>query len=81
MAILRTVLTVLFALDCIGMIIVILMQQGKDRGLGAIAGVSNNTETYWSKNKGRSKEGNLIRITRILAILFFALSVVLNIKF
>jgi preprotein translocase subunit SecG len=63
------------------MIIVILMQQGKDRGLGAIAGVSNNTETYWSKNKGRSKEGNLIRITRILAILFFALSVVLNIKF
>ena len=81
MVFLRTVLTVLFAIDSVALIIVVLMQQGKDRGLGAIAGMSTTSDTYWSKNKGRSKEGNLIRLTRIMAVVFVGLAVVLNMKF
>ncbi len=77
MTVARTIVTLLFAADCVVMIILILMQQGKDRGLGAIGGLS--TDTYWSKNKGRSAEGRLIKITRILAIVFVALAVLLNI--
>ena len=80
-AVLRTVLTVLFAIDCVVMIVLILMQQGKNEGLGALAGMSMNNDTYWSKNKGRSEEGRLIRITRILAIVFVALAIILNINF
>lgn len=77
--ILRTILTVLFAIDCVAMIVVVLMQQGKNPGLGAIAGM--NTDTYWGKNKGRSAEGNLKRATRIMAIIFVVLAVLLNVNF
>ena len=52
------------------------MQEGKSNGLGAIAGSS---DTYWSKNKGRSMEGMLVKVTRILVIVFMILSCVLNI--
>ena len=81
MAALRVVLTVLFIIDCIVMIVVILMQQGKNEGLGALAGMSYNNDTYWSKNKGRSEEGRMVAITRILVIIFIALAIILNIGF
>lgn len=80
MEVLRTILTIVFIAVSAALVIVILMQQGKDRGLGAIAGMSSG-DTYWSRNKGRSKEGQMIRITRVLAIAFVALAVILNIKF
>ena len=79
MAALHTILIVLFVIDCIAMIVLILMQQGKNEGLGALAGMNNtNSDTYWNKNKGRSEEGRLIRITRILVIVFIVLAVLLN---
>ena len=81
MAALRIVLSILFFIDCIAMIVLILMQQGKSEGLGALAGMNTNSDTYWSKNKGRSEEGRLVRLTRILVIVFIALAVILNIGF
>ena len=51
------------------------MQEGKQQGLGAIAGAA---ETYWGKNKGRSMEGGLVKATTIMGVLFFVLSVALN---
>ena len=62
MEILRIILTVLFALDCIALTVVVLMQEGKQQGLGAIAGAA---DTYWGKNKGRSMEGKLITATNM----------------
>ena len=44
--------------------------------LGAIAG---GAETYWGKNKGRSMEGLLVKITKWLAIGFMVVAVILNI--
>jgi len=52
-----------------------LMQQGKKAGLGALAGGS---ETYWGKNKGRSMEGMLDKVTKILIAVFIILAAVLN---
>jgi len=63
------------------MVVVILMQQGKSEGLGALAGMNSSNDTYWSKNKGRSEEGRMIRFTRILVIAFFALAIILNVGF
>lgn len=37
-------------------------------------------ETYWGKNKGRSMEGGLELATRILAVVFVVLSLILNLK-
>ena len=77
MEILRTILTVIFAIDCIALTVVVLMQEGKSQGLGAIAGAA---DTYWGKNKGRSMEGNLEKWTKILMVVFFVLAVILNLS-
>ena len=78
MQILRTILTILFVIDCIALTVVVLMQEGKSQGLGAIAGAA---DTYWGKNKGRSMEGGLVKSTTIMGVLFFVLAVVLNLNF
>ena len=78
MQILRTILTIIFAIDCIALTVVVLMQEGKSQGLGAIAGAA---DTYWGKNKGRSMEGGLVKATTVMGVLFFVLAVVLNLNF
>ena len=78
MAVLRVIVTILYVLICIALVIVVLMQEGKSAGLsGAINGVA---DTYWGKNKGRSMEGALTRMTKIFAALFIVISVLLNLK-
>ena len=78
MEILRTILTVIFAIDCIALTVVVLMQEGKSQGLGAIAGAA---DTYWGKYKGRTMEGGLVKATSLMGVLFFVLAVVLNLNF
>ena len=78
MAVLKMILTIVFILLSVVLTVVVLMQQGKNAGLGAIAGGS---ETYWGKNKGRSMEGTLVKVTKILAVVFFVLAAVLNTRF
>ena len=77
MSALRIVFTILFILDCLVLTVVVLMQEGKSQGLGAIAGAA---ESYWGKNKGRSMEGMLVKLTRALAVLFMVLAILLNLN-
>ena len=77
MGALRITLTIIFIIICLALTVLVLMQEGKDEGLGAISGAA---ETYWGKNKGRSMEGNLVKITRVLAVLFFLTAIVLNLN-
>ena len=74
---LRIILTIVFVLLCIAMTVIVLMQEGKSAGLGAISGAA---ETYWGKNKGRSMEGKLEKFTQLAAVLIFVLALVLNLK-
>lgn len=78
MAVLRIILTIILILVSIAFTAIVLMQEGKSAGLGAISGAA---ETYWGKNKGRSMEGTLVKLTKILGVVFILLSVVLNINF
>lgn len=78
MDILRIVLQIVFIVVCVTLTVVVLMQEGKSAGLGALSGT---TDTYWGKNKGRSAEGTLIKSTKFLAIAFIVLAVVLNLSF
>lgn len=77
MAALKIVIQILFILICIGLTVLVLMQEGKSAGLGAISGAA---ETYWGKNKGRSMEGKLVKFTKYLAIGFMLLSIILNLN-
>lgn len=78
MAALRIVLTVILILVSIVFTTIVLMQEGKSAGLGAISGAA---ETYWGKNKGRSMEGALVKMTKVLGVVFMLLAIVLNINF
>ena len=74
---LRTVLLIVFIIICIALVILVLMQEGKSAGLGAISGAA---ETYWGKNKGRSMEGTLVKVTKFLAVGFIVLAAILNLN-
>ncbi|MCR4892200.1 MAG: preprotein translocase subunit SecG [Lachnospiraceae bacterium] len=71
----RVFMSILFMAICVILTVVVLFQEGKSAGLGALQGQS---DTYWSRNKGRSMEGILIKTTRLLAVLFMVLSLLLN---
>ena len=73
------VLTFLFMIVSCIITVVILLQEGKQAGLtGAISGAA---ESYWGKNKGRSMEGKLVKITKVCVVIFFVLSIILNLDF
>jgi preprotein translocase subunit SecG len=73
---LKIVVTIVFIIICVALSAIILLQEGKSAGLGSIAGMA---DSYWSKAKGRSMEGQLEKITTILAISFLIVTFVLNI--
>ncbi len=77
MGALRIVITVFFILICVALTVLVLMQEGKSAGLGSISGAA---ETYWGKNKGRSMEGFLVKMTKILAVLFMVIAAILNLN-
>lgn len=77
MVALRIALTVVFIIVCVSLVVLVLMQEGKSAGLGTISGAA---ETYWGKNKGRSMEGLLVKITKVLAVSFILLALVLNLN-
>lgn len=75
----RIVLMGLFVLVSIVITVLVLMQESKQNGLsGTISGAA---DTYWGKNKGRSMEGKLVMFTKILAVAFILIAVILNINF
>ena len=76
MTALKYLFMVLFIIVSIVLTIIIMMQEGEDAGLGSLSGQS--LDTYWSKNKGRSREGVIIRVTAILVAVFFVLAVLRN---
>ena len=75
MAVVKTILTVVFIVLSLALTVIVLLQEGKSAGLGAIAGAA---DTYLVKNKGRSMEGILVKGTRLMVILFLVIAAVLN---
>ncbi len=73
----RTIVTIIFMLICILMVIIVMMQEGKNSGFGALSG---QVDSYVKKNRGRTKEGKLERITAILGVLFFVIAIGLSLK-
>ncbi len=74
MSALEIVLGVFLILLSVLLIAIVLMQKSREGGLsGAIAGGS---DTFFGKNKGRTNEARLAKMTRYIAIVFFVLAFV-----
>ena len=79
MAVVKVLLSIIYVVLGIAISVVILMQEGKSNGLGsAIGGMA---DSYWGRNKSRSMEGKLEKLTKYAAILWLILALVLNLKF
>ena len=69
-------LGIVLILTSIALVAIVLTQEGKSAGLsGAIAG---GAETFLGKKKSKTIEQTLVKITKILAGVFFVLSLVAN---
>lgn len=71
---LMIVLTVLYSIFCLFLIAVVLLQSGKSAGLGAISG---GADTFLAKNKAKTWDARLAKITKWVAIAFMILTLVL----
>ena len=72
MSVLEIVLGVFLILLSVLLIAIVLMQKSREGGLsGAIAGGS---DTFFGKNKGRTNEARLAKMTRYIAIVFIVLA-------
>lgn len=72
----HTFLIVFLIIDCIALITVVLLQEGKSSGLsGAISG---GAEQLFGKQKQRGVDLFLNRLTIILSILFFVLMICIS---
>ena len=70
---LELALGIILLLVSILIIVLVLLQESKETGLsGAIAGGS---DTYFSRNKKRSKDARYAKITKILTVVFFVLAI------
>ena len=75
MNVVRIILSIILGLDCLALVVLVLLQQGKSAGLsGAIAG---GAETFFGKKKAASYEGKMELLTKIMGTVFMVLAVVL----
>lgn len=76
----KLIFTIVHIVVSVCLIAVVLLQSGKDAGLsGTIAG--GNSDSFFGKNKGRTLNGILEKLTAILAVLFVVLAIVLAVVF
>ena len=68
---------VLLLISSIFIILVTLLQESKQQGMTpAIGGGSN--DSFYGKNSGRSREAKLAKMTTVMAIIFFIVTLVVN---
>lgn len=80
MEILKYVILAIYLVVCVALIIIATIQTKDSQGAsGTIMGSS--TSNFYEKNKGRTKEGLLKRLTIILGVVFAVLSIVLGILY
>lgn len=65
---------ILLIIAALIMIVTVLMQSSERSGLGAVSGAA---ETFFGKNKSKGMEAKLAMITKICAIVFVALAVLM----
>lgn len=76
MTALKIVLTVVFILISVALVGIVLIQDGESGGLSG--SISGGGETFWNKNKDRSAEGKIEKVTKYLVIGFMVLALLLN---
>lgn len=75
MTALQVIFGVILIVFSVAITVIVLLQEGHEKNLGTITG---SADTFLSKNKARSIDAFLARWTRVIAVGFFALVIVIN---
>jgi len=75
MPIIKMTFVIVQLLACVTLMVVIILQSGKNSGLSSLSG---KADTYLSKNKQKSRDARLALATKWVAGLFLLLTVALN---
>lgn len=78
MTALKVVLGIFYMAICLLLIIIVAMQESKNDGLSSVI-TGENTESFYTKNKGLNKERFLSKLTVVFSIFFAVVAIVLSI--
>ena len=76
MTVIEIIFAILLILSCVFIIAVVLMQESKQGMSNVISG--GNSDNYFQKNSGRTKEAKLSRATKIAAVVVFVAAIAVN---
>jgi len=80
MEVVKYIVLGIYLIICVGLIIVATIQTKENQGAsGTITGAGANN--FYEKNKGRTKEGKMKRITILLGVLFVVFAILLGILY
>ncbi len=66
----------LLILVSIVLIIIVLLQQSREAGLSGV--IAGGADTFFGKNKGKTMDAKLSRITKILSVFFFVFTLLVT---
>lgn len=72
-----TLFTVLHIVIAVLLVVMVLLQEGKDAGMRGISGSTPDSDSFFSKNSGRTRASMLSKLTATLAVLFLVTTLVL----
>lgn len=75
--ILKIALTIVQLILAVALVCIVMFQQGRTQGLGAISGAG---DTFLSKNKSKSLDATLAKLTTVIAAVFIVITLVLNLS-
>ena len=70
----QLILSIIYFLMALALIAIVMLQSGKSAGL---SGVFGGSDTFLSKNKSKSIDARLARMTKWVAIVFMVLTLVI----
>ena len=76
MGVFEIILGILLILMSVAIIVVIILQEGNQQGVGVVTG---GADTFFSKNKARSIDAFLSRWTKVFAGIFVVVVIALNV--
>ena len=69
-------ITIIQLIACLALVVIVILQSGKSAGLSSAIG-GGSGETFLSKNKSKSLDARLSRLTKWVAAVFMLLTLVL----
>ena len=70
----QIVLSIIYFIVALGLVAIVMLQSGKSAGL---SGVFGGSDTFLSKNKSKSTDARLARMTKWVAVVFMILTLVI----